>query len=283
MFGAQDGMRRMMDRDLVKPKNIGQTLGRFGHYFKPFWPVLLLVMLIIIVSTWAQVTVPDLLGQTVDCYLTPGAISTFTSLPGTTPESGAESNCWLEQGAERQGFTQNLVYNLVTLGGFSAPNPLDMSTQDALAGLARMTVLIVILYVLTSVLTGLSFFGMTWAGSHALREMREELFRHLHRLSLGYYAEHEAGDLMSRITNDSETIQQAFSFALINVVSGALLVVWIGYNMLKASVPFALLSLVAVPLMIAATVWLSNQARKAYRRTRRTAARMSSKVPRPSR
>ena len=47
-----------------------------------------------------------------------------------------------------------------------------------------------------------------------------DVFDHLHRLSLGYYAEHEAGDLMSRITNDTETIQQAISFALVNVLSG---------------------------------------------------------------
>ncbi len=99
--------------------------------------------------------------------------------------------------------------------------------------------------------------------------MRVEVFQHLHRLSLGYYAEHEAGDLMSRITNDTETIQQAFSFALVNVLSGALLLVWIGYNMLKASVPFALLSLAVVPLMVVATVWFSAQARKAFRRTRK--------------
>jgi ATP-binding cassette subfamily B protein len=269
MFGGTEGLRRTFEQDTIKPKNTRETLARFGHYFKPFWPILVLVLLIVIASTWAQVTVPDLLGQTVDCYLTPGAISTFSNMPGVTPSSGAESNCWLEADAERQGFTQNLVYNLMTLGGFPAPTPTDMSTDAALAGLGRMTLLILALYVLTSVLTGLSFFGMTWAGSHALRQMREDLFRQLHDLSLGYYAEHEAGDLMSRITNDSETIQQAFSFALINVFSGALLVGWIGYNMLKASVPFALLSLAAVPLMIVTTVWLSNQARKAYRRTRR--------------
>ena len=94
--------------------------------------------------------------------------------------------------------------------------------------------------------------------------MRVDVFHHLHRLSLGYYAEHEAGDLMSRITNDTETIQQAFSFALVNVLSGALLLVWIGYNMFSDSVPFALLSLVVVPLMVVVTVWFSSQARKAY-------------------
>jgi len=268
MFGGTEGLRRTLEQDTIKPKNTGETLARFGHYFQPYWPLLLVVAVIIIISTWAQVTVPELLGQTVDCYLTPGAISTFTNAPGVAPSSTAESNCWLSADAERQGFTQNLVYNLITMGGFAAPDPQNLSTEQALAGLGRMVLIIIALFVITSLLTGLSFFGMTWAGSHALRAIREDLFRHLHRLSLNYYAEHEAGDLMSRITNDSETIQQAFSFALVNVVSGALLVVWIGYNMVRASLPFALLSLVAVPLMILVTVWLSSQARKAYRRTR---------------
>ena len=38
---------------------------------------------------------------------------------------------------------------------------------------------------------------------------------------------HEAGDLMSRLTNDIDTIQQALSFALVNGLGGALLIVWI--------------------------------------------------------
>ena len=60
---------------------------------------------------------------------------------------------------------------------------------------------------------GLQFFLMSWAGQHVLRNIRSELFRHLHRLSLGYYAQHEAGAVMSRITNDTDTLQQALSFA----------------------------------------------------------------------
>ncbi len=62
---------------------------------------------------------------------------------------------------------------------------------------------------------------------------------------------------MSRITNDTETIGQAINFALVNVASGVLLLVWIAYNMLAKSVPFALLSMVVVPVMaVATTVFL---------------------------
>ena len=73
---------------------------------------------------------------------------------------------------------------------------------------------------------------------------------------------------MSRITNDTSVIEQTFSFALVQVFSGALLLVWVAYNMFKLSVPFALLSLAVTPFMILATIYFSDQARKAFRKTR---------------
>ena len=121
---------------------------------------------------------------------------------------------------------------------------------------------------LGAILTGATFFAMAWTGQHVLRSLRVEVFEKLHTLSLSYYAEHEAGDLMSRITNDTSAIEQAFSFALVNVFSGILLLVWVAYNMLTLSLPFALLSLAVSPLMFIATVWFSGQARKAFRKSR---------------
>ncbi len=247
MFGGQDGLRRIMSQDTLKPKRLGDTLARFGRYFKAYWPILILVGILVIAATWAQVTAPELIGQAVDCYLTPAAVAAFGNFPGA-PEggvaSGAVTNCTLIANSEL------------------------LTQAERLAGLGRVMLIIIGLYIMTSVLTGLTFYLMSYAGQRVLRQMRVDLFKQLHRLSLGYFAEHEAGDLMSRITNDSETIQQAFSFALINVLSGLLLIGWIGYNMLSRSVSYALISLAVVPLMVVATIWFSSQARKAFRRTR---------------
>jgi ATP-binding cassette subfamily B protein len=85
---------------------------------------------------------------------------------------------------------------------------------------------------------------------------------------LGYFSEQETGNLMSRITNDTDTIQQVFNFGLISVISGMLLIVWIAISMFQASVAYALVSLAIVPFMIIATLWFSSQARKAFRQTR---------------
>lgn len=74
---------------------------------------------------------------------------------------------------------------------------------------------------------------------------------------------------MSRLTNDMDTLQQAVSFALIQVIRGTLMLAWLIYAMMSRSVSLALISMVTVPFMVVATVWFSNQARKAYRRARK--------------
>ena len=244
MFGGQDGLRRMMSQDAIKPKNTGATLARFAGYFKPYWAIMLLVAILIVVSTWAQVKVPQLTGQAVDCYLVPVAQPALGNFLGASLSQSSSTGCTYASGTA------------------------TMTNQQKMIGLVGIILRITVLFVLSSVLTGLQFYLMTWAGQHALKQIRVDLFKHLHDLSMKFYSEHEAGDLMSRITNDSDTIQQAFNFALVNVLSGALLLVWIAYAMFNLDALYALLSLSIVPIMVIVTVWFSSQARKAFRRTR---------------
>lgn len=267
MFGNS---RFLLRQEISKPKSAGQTLGRLAGYFKPFWPAFLLAGIFIIVSTWAQVTTPELTGQIVDCYLAPAAASGFEGSPlaGDTAQA-SQSSCWLAADGEADGITQWLIKGAANL--LNMPLASAGATPDAslrVAGLGGATLILVALFVLNALLTGLTFYSMTWAAQHVLRSLRVAIFKHLHRLPIGYFVEHEAGDLMSRITNDSDTIQQALSFALMNVISGALLLGWIAYNMLRSNLPLALLSMIVTPLMLVATLWFSSQARKAFRRTR---------------
>jgi len=97
MMGGPGG-RMAFERETSKPKNTSETLLRFGHYLRPYWPVLLLAAVFIITSTWAQVTVPELLGQATDCYLTP---PTVANTGGLVPAVQAQSTCWYEPARDR--------------------------------------------------------------------------------------------------------------------------------------------------------------------------------------
>jgi len=247
MFGGPHGLSRAMGRDSLKPQKVGVTLKRFALYFRPYWYLLVIAGVMLLAATWAQVESPKLIGQLVDCYLTPSAVTAIGNTPLAEAggvASGAVNNCTFES------------------------DPAVLSTAERLAGLGRVTLMIVGLYLMTAILTGITVYLMNWSGQHVLRQMRVELFKHMHRLSLGFYSEQEAGDLMSRITNDTDTIQQVFNFALVSVISGVLLIVWTGIAMFQASFVYALVSLAVVPIMIIITLWFSSQARKAFRQTR---------------
>ncbi|MEK7276507.1 MAG: hypothetical protein AAB427_04085, partial [Chloroflexota bacterium] len=162
MLGGPHGPRNILDRETLKPKSTGATLARLGQHFGPFWPALLATAILVVVATWAQVTTPELTGQLVDCYLAPTAASAFGSFPGLSGASTAsQSNCWLTQGHDPSGFTQTAIKAAFTAGGFPAPpaETAGLTADDRLAGLGRMIVLIIILYVTSSFLTGFTFFS----------------------------------------------------------------------------------------------------------------------------
>jgi len=109
--------RRMFESETSKPQNVSQTLRRFTGYFKPYWRRYLGVLVMMIASTWAAVTAPQLLGQAVDCYLVPpaataafeGVSPTLTVQPpsasGPAPPSGSCSPMKRLRFVSLNGFT----------------------------------------------------------------------------------------------------------------------------------------------------------------------------------
>lgn len=268
MHGRAGGF---LNQETMKPRNLSETLGRLGTYFGRFWYMIVLAVLFVVISTWTQVTSPELMGQATDCFLVPAGSSAFAQLtPAAASDQKTVSSCWLgtTKDPSTLSYSRQIIYNAYHLGGYTTPDLATATNEERITGMFRLILIVISLYVLGAVLTGTTFFTMAWTGQHVLRALRVEVFEKLHTLSLSYYAEHEAGDLMSRITNDTSAIEQAFSFALVNVFSGILLLLWVAYNMLTLSPPFALLSLAVSPLMFIATVWFSGQARKAFRKSR---------------
>jgi ATP-binding cassette, subfamily B, multidrug efflux pump len=264
----------MLNQETLKPRKLSETLARLGSYFGQFWYMILLAVGFVVVSTWTQVTTPELTGQATDCFLVPTGASVFGNFASSfgannaAPSAAQTSTCWLTTSDPSSlTFTRGLIYKAFHTGGYEVPA--TATNNDRIAALLRLILIVVTLFVTGSVLMGATFFTMAWTGQHVLRVLRVEVFEKLHALSLSYYAEHEAGDLMSRITNDTTAIEQAFSFALVNVFSGILLLVWVAYNMLTSNLPFALLSLSVSPLMFIATLYFSEQARKAFRVSRK--------------
>jgi ATP-binding cassette subfamily B protein len=237
MMGHQ---RQMFAIEARKPKAPLETLARLGMYFNGYWHLMVIVAILVLATTAMQVVTPALTGQLVDCYLSPAT----QKVSGVDPSARPVMNCWLSNPGSQ------------------------LTTQDYVNGMGGLILVIVVLFVLSSVLTGLQFFLMNYVGFSVLRNMRVVIFEHIHRLSLGYFTKHEAGDVMSRITNDADTIQQVFGFPVIALVQGILFIIGVTVAMLSTSPVYAIISLLVTPLMFLATSWFSDKARQAFRKVR---------------
>ncbi|MGB7340116.1 MAG: ABC transporter ATP-binding protein [Phototrophicaceae bacterium] len=262
MFGM-DGNRRIFEQEVVKPQDLSKTMGRFANYFRPYWWIVALVMILVAVNTWTQVVAPQIVGQAVDCYLFDAqAFNNLSAFP-TDSESPAQSNCWFTDDDSVAIQTRILADD-----GIAQADKQAAINQAKIAGVTTMVFALLGLYFLGAILSGVSFFAMAYAGQSVLRDMRKDLFDKMKRLSLGYYTKNEAGDVMSRITNDTSVIQQAFGFALLSVLGGVVLIVSLIFQMLVTNWVYGLLSLTVAPFMMLATLYLSSQARKAFRISR---------------
>ena len=117
-------------------------------------------------------------------------------------------------------------------------------------------------------LSGLQTYFTGWVGERALADLRIRLFRHLQRLSLGYYERNRTGAIVSRITNDVEALDQLVTDGVSSLVQNGLLLIGTAVVLFFLDWRLALATLIVVPLMAAATAWFRMRSNRAYRRVR---------------
>ncbi len=121
------------------------------------------------------------------------------------------------------------------------------------------------------------FFGMwfqyrtaQWLGNRVVFDMRNQMFRHLQSLSIGYIDKRGVGTVMTRIQNDVSVIQEMFSGTALAVLSNTLVLVGIVLIMLITDWQLALLAYLVIPIMLLVVRYWQRYAKAAYRVTRRT-------------
>lgn len=239
---------RLLGSETRKATSVGTTLKRLWGYFRRYSWMLLLVLLLAFTSTYMQVLIPDLTGQAVDCFLGP-----FSA--GAAAGQGVDLSAAISSGSTDNAFS-NCWYATPDLGA---------SRDVTLRAFGGLLLIIVGLYVGSAIFSGLMFYLMSVAGYGVLRDLQAAVFKHIHQLSLGYFTKHEAGDVMSRFTNDTDTLQQVVGFGLVSVLQSFLQIIMVVFTMFRLNIPFAFISLITLPLMIIITRWFSSQARKAFR------------------
>ena len=107
-----------------------------------------------------------------------------------------------------------------------------------------------------------------WTGERILADLRNRLFKHLQRLSLGYYERNRAGVIISRLTNDVEALDQLVTDGVTTLVQSTLILIGSSVILFLLDWKLALATLAVVPFMLAATAAFRIFSSRAYRAVR---------------
>jgi ATP-binding cassette subfamily B multidrug efflux pump len=211
-MGMMHGFQRVIELDEDRAHNQGAVAARLAGYLKPFWPYLVLMLIVVVINAISFAAAPFLIGRAIDQFISVG----------------------------------------------------DRS------GLARTMLLLLGVYGLALVTMGGQFYLMGWVGQKVLAHMREEIFAKVQTLSLSYFDRHDAGDLMSRLTNDVDVLNQLLGGGLVQMLGGIFQMIGIVVAMIALNWRLALVSFSVIPAMLLVTNLLARRARLAFRETRET-------------
>ena len=247
MFGG--GRFHGLTQEAAKPADVGRTLRRLLGYFRPFRSLLVAAAALIVVSTLLRLAAPYLTGVAVDQFIA----------PGDEPRP-----VWLE--------------SLILVLGVGGTSGGEGVTVDRAVGLNVTMLVLLGTYLLNWAATAGQFYLMTLVGQRVLLHLRTRIFGRIQMLSLAFFDRQEAGDLMSRLVNDTQVINRVFSGGVVRLASMGLSLIGIVVSMLSLNPRLALASFAVLPVMVLTTTVFSRRARVAFRRTRQTIGEVSAEL-----
>ena len=153
-------------------------------------------------------------------------------------------------------FTKTLIDDFIT--------PLSLSAVPDYAPLAKELVRLAAVLV-TGIIASYSYnLIMIFVGQGTMLKLREQLFKHMETLPLGYFDSHTNGEIMSVYTNDVDTLRQVIGNTLPSFFQSVVTLVATFTSMVVLSLPLTLVSIIMALLTVFVTTRLGKLSKKYF-------------------
>jgi len=154
----------------------------------------------------------------------------------------------------------------------------DQLSQSALE--LSVILLLGVAFVVQTVSSGFSYYFMTYLGESIVASIRKRLWQHVLHSPIPYFDQHESGDTMSRITQDTNTIKTLITQHLITFITGLITIIGSVVILLIIDWKMTLIMLIAVPVSIAIIMPLGQKMYKVSKLTQDEMAGFSANLGR---
>lgn len=172
---------------------------------------------------------------------------------------GTIKRIWLYMEKQKTALIASIIFVIVsTLLGLLGPYMIGVIIDKYIipkdiAGTLRFLVFLTAVYSATALFTWLQFFMIVRVSIQTIRNLRQDLFNKFQTLSLRFFDKRTHGDLMSRVTNDIDSLNSALSQSIIQIFSSILMLIGVAIAMFSLNWVLAIVALLVIPLIIFTT------------------------------
>ena len=252
-----------------KAKNFRGTMKKLAHYLAAFRWQLLAVVVLAVGSTIFAIVSPKILGeatnQIVKDYVSIKAYDTITKkLPADTKlPSGTTGGDILNKLPNRSE-----IENKIPAGQLDTIRALDMTKKPAFHfdAIGQIVLWLVGLYLLSATLRYLESWIMTSVTQKVTFQMRRDISLKINRLPLSYFDKQTYGEVLSRVTNDVDTISQTLNQSLSQIVSAVVMIAGIVAMMLSISWQMTVVALLVLPVSMGFVLLIAKKSQVQFTR-----------------
>ena len=164
-------------------------------------------------------------------------------------------------------FLKSLVDDYIT--------PMLADGIDRFAGLLRVVLIIALVYLIGIVSTYIYNRLMIIISQGVMKRIRDEMFEHMQHLPVRYFDTHTTGDIMSRYTNDTDTLRQLLSQTIPQLCSSIVTIVVVFIAMFSVSLWLSLIVIIFIAVMLFITGKVGGQSGKYFIKQQKALGRMN--------
>ena len=179
-------------------------------------------------------------------------------------ENLSEEECELLKNADSDTISNYVNQNAVLL----TRSELKLLRHYDFTGILKAAALYLFLLLTGFVLNALDTWILQKMGQEIIFKMREEVFTHIHSLSLSFFNNTPVGKRVTRVSNDTEAVNELFSTILVKLFKNIVKIIGFAVVMVSINVKMALVSFLLLPVVTVLTFFFRYMSKKAYQLTR---------------
>lgn len=259
-----------------------RLIQRLYPYVKPYWILLTITVLLMASTTMMELMIPYITKIAIDRYIVPQNSKIHADANHHDRSLAVDLS---DPEVRKIVNSHSEIFKIHDQSAAIAFDDLNKLPRQDIFKLRKQDihgVLVTAAYLLIVVLAGFCFnFALVvlleYAGQMIMHDLRMTLFNHIQRLSVRFFTRNSVGRLVTRVTNDTQNMNEMFNSVIVFVLKDLFLVLGITGVLLYIDWRLAISVYAIFPLVFYASYKFAGSSRESYRTLRVKAAQMNSK------